>query len=70
MMLSTTFRFIWPSCYRGEDFLEINQSDKRIPCGGHVCYRGHSIDTSYKVSLQKNLQNIKQKTKYPATRIH
>jgi hypothetical protein len=23
--------------YRGEDFLEINQSETRIACGGHVC---------------------------------
>jgi uncharacterized cupin superfamily protein len=22
----------------GEDFLEINQSETRITCGGHVCY--------------------------------
>ena len=31
------FRFIWPSGFRGEDFLEINQSETRIVCGGHVC---------------------------------
>jgi hypothetical protein len=23
---------------RGEDFLEINKSETRIACGGHVCY--------------------------------
>jgi hypothetical protein len=23
--------------FRGEDFLEINQSETRITCGGHVC---------------------------------
>jgi hypothetical protein len=23
---------------RGEDFLEINQSETSITCGGHVCY--------------------------------
>jgi hypothetical protein len=28
--------FIWPSGFRGEDFLEINQSETRIACGGHV----------------------------------
>jgi len=27
---------IWPSGFRGEDFLEINQSEIRIACGGHV----------------------------------
>ena len=31
------FRFIWPSGFTGEDFLEINQSETRIVCGGHVC---------------------------------
>jgi hypothetical protein len=35
-MLATKFRFIWPSGFR-EDFLEINQSETRIACGGHVC---------------------------------
>jgi hypothetical protein len=35
-MLPTKFRFIWQSGYR-EDFLEVNQSETRIVCGGHVC---------------------------------
>jgi hypothetical protein len=35
-MLPTKFRFIWPSGFRGEDFLEINQSETRIAYGGHV----------------------------------
>ena len=35
-MLPTKFRLILPSCFRGEDFLEINQSETRIACGGHV----------------------------------
>jgi hypothetical protein len=35
-MLFIKFRFIWPSGLRGEDFLEINQSETRIACGGHV----------------------------------
>ena len=30
-------RFIWQSGFRGDDFLEINQSETRIVCGGHVC---------------------------------
>jgi hypothetical protein len=29
-MLPTKFRFIWPSGFRGDDFLEINQSETRI----------------------------------------
>ena len=36
-MLPTKFRFIWPIGFRGKDFLEIDQSDTRIACGGHVC---------------------------------
>jgi hypothetical protein len=45
----------------GEDFLEINQSETRNACGGHVCKmdldkmcnfnRGSSIDTLYQVSV-------------------
>jgi hypothetical protein len=27
------------SGFRGEDFLEIGQSETRIACGGHVCER-------------------------------
>jgi hypothetical protein len=30
-------RFIWLSSFRGKDYLEINQSETRIVCGGHVC---------------------------------
>jgi hypothetical protein len=36
-MLPTKFQFIWSIGFRGEDFLEINQSETRIACGGHVC---------------------------------
>ena len=36
-MLPTKFRFIWPSGFRGDDFLGINQLETRIACGGHVC---------------------------------
>jgi glucose dehydrogenase len=28
---------LWESGFRGEDFLEINQSETRMACGGHVC---------------------------------
>jgi hypothetical protein len=38
-MLPSKFRFIWTSGFRGEDFLGIDQSETRIACGGHVCYR-------------------------------
>jgi len=36
MMLPTKLQFIWESSFR-EDFLEINQSETRMACGGHVC---------------------------------
>jgi hypothetical protein len=35
-MIPTMIRFIWPNGF-GEDFLEINQSETTIACGGHVC---------------------------------
>jgi hypothetical protein len=38
-MLPTKFRFICPSSFRGEDFLENDQSETRIARGGHVCNR-------------------------------
>jgi hypothetical protein len=36
-MLPTKLRIIWLSGFRGEDFLEIDQSEIGIACGGHVC---------------------------------
>jgi hypothetical protein len=58
-MLPTKFRFIWPIGFRGEDFLEIDQSETIIACGGHVLltdrdemsnlYRRPSIDDSYQI---------------------
>jgi hypothetical protein len=35
-MLPTKFRLIRQRGFRGEDFLEINQSEAKIACGGHV----------------------------------
>jgi hypothetical protein len=36
-MLPTKFRIIWPSGFREEDFLEINQPETRIAYGSNVC---------------------------------
>jgi hypothetical protein len=36
-ILPTKFQFIWESGFRGEEYLEINQSETRMTCGGHVC---------------------------------
>jgi hypothetical protein len=36
-MLLTKFHIIWPSGVRGKAVLEIDQSETRIACGGHVC---------------------------------
>jgi hypothetical protein len=36
-MLPTKFHIIWPSGFRGKAVLEIDQSETRIACGGHVC---------------------------------
>ena len=38
-MHPTKFQCIWQSGFRGKDLLEINQSETRMVCGGHVCYR-------------------------------
>jgi hypothetical protein len=35
-MLPTKFQFIWESGFRGEGFLEINQSKTKMACGGHL----------------------------------
>jgi hypothetical protein len=59
-MLPTNFRFIWPSSFRGEDFL--NRPIRNKNCLWWPCllmdrdemnnlYRGHSIDASYQVSV-------------------
>ena len=74
------FRFTWPSGFRGEDFLEINQSETRMACG--VClltdrdemsilYRGPSIDGSFQVSvhLAKRFQRRFLEIDQPETRI-
>jgi hypothetical protein len=36
-MLCNKFRFIWASSFRGEDLKKIDQLEKRIAYGGHVC---------------------------------
>jgi hypothetical protein len=28
--------YLWLSSFKGEDFLEIDQSETRIACGGHA----------------------------------
>jgi hypothetical protein len=48
-MLPTKFRFIWQSGFRGEDFLEIKQSEKRFVCGSHVCKR---IGTKWAIFIE------------------
>ena len=35
-MLPTKFRFIWPSGFRGEDFLKIYQWETEIAYGSHI----------------------------------
>jgi hypothetical protein len=36
-LANMAFQFIPESGFRGEDFLEINQSETRMACGGHIC---------------------------------
>jgi hypothetical protein len=37
MIIPGQFGFNCPSGFREEDFLEIDQSKRRIACGSHVC---------------------------------
>jgi hypothetical protein len=53
-MLPTKFRFTWLSGFR-EDFLEINQSETRIVCGGQVCLRIGTKWTIFTEDLPKML---------------
>jgi hypothetical protein len=32
------FGLIWPSSFRGEDLLNISQSETRIALGSHICW--------------------------------
>jgi hypothetical protein len=56
-MLPTKFRFIWLGSFRGEDFLDIDQSETELPClltdrdEMINLHSGHSIDASYQVSV-------------------
>ena len=80
-MLTSTCRFIWPSGFRGEEYLEINQSETRMACGGHFLsthrdemskvYKGSAIDVSYQVSihLAKRCQRRFKKNGQSETRI-
>ena len=48
-MLPTKFWFIWPGGFREDFFLEINQSETRMACGGHVCSR---IGTKWAILIE------------------
>jgi hypothetical protein len=60
-MFPTKLRFIWPSGFRGEDFLEINQSETRIACGGHVTWPPQAILVSdWLISEKSSLKPLLQ----------
>ena len=58
-MLSTKFRFIWLSGFRGEDFFKSANQKQELPMAAidrdkmSILYRGPSIDASYQVSEEK-----------------
>ena len=58
-MLSTKFRFIWPSGFRGEDFLKSANQKQELSVDRDEMsnrYRGPSIDASYQISDQLALR--------------
>ena len=57
-MIPTKFQFIWESGFRGEDFLEINQSETRMACGSHV---GFPISTKNTNLVYNHPMNISAK---------
>ena len=59
-MHPTKFRFIWQSGFRGEDFLEINQSETRIVCGGR-CFLP-SFGNGFRGEESKKSTNQKQES--------
>ena len=61
-MPPTKFRFIWQSGIREEDFfLEINQSETTIVCGGHVCQR---IGTKLAIFIEDFLRMFPTKFRF------
>ena len=59
-MLSSKFRFIWPSGFRGEDFFKSANQKQELPVVAmfvngsgqmSILYREPSIDASYQVSV-------------------
>jgi hypothetical protein len=64
-MLPTKFRFILLSGFRGEDFLEINQSETRIVCGSHVCKR---IGTKWAIFIEDLPRMIPTKFRFILSR--
>jgi hypothetical protein len=46
-MLPAKFGSIWPSSFRGEDFFNITQSEKRIALGGHICWPNGTISRGF-----------------------
>ena len=52
-MIPTKFQFIWLSGFRGEDFLEINQSETRIICGAMFANGSGRNEQSLQKTFQK-----------------
>jgi hypothetical protein len=60
-MLPTKFWFIWQSGFREEHFSEINQSEMRIACGDHVCWR---IGTKLAIFIEELLRMLPSKVRF------
>ena len=60
-MLTTNFRFIWQSGFRGKCF-KIDQPETRIVCGGHVRLSGAREDSNMKSSLMTDAKRWQKLT--------
>jgi hypothetical protein len=61
-MLPTKLQFIWLSSLKKEDFLEINQSEKRIACGSLLTDLDKMIySNNFFFGMSNSISNLKEK---------
>jgi hypothetical protein len=64
-MLPTKFRFIWLGSFRGEDFLDIDQSETRIACGGPRTVYKHGRHRQFLILIGRFKKIFSSETAWP-----